>query len=79
MNNPDAMPILDLLIALDEAGCGDVFTDGNRIYILGEVQIPERLWPAWERMRPELIKRLHRPVTCGCSKCGGRPILGKPV
>jgi hypothetical protein len=73
------LSLLDLLMALDDAGCGEMASDGSRIYIFGKGQIPPELIPTWERMKPELLKRLPRLPMCHCPTCGGRPLLGKVV
>lgn len=72
------MTVLDLLIALDRLG--DMASDGRQIYIYGQKDhIPRRYQSEWERLYPELLLQLKRPGVCGCSDCGGRPILGIPV
>lgn len=78
-SDPQELSLLDLLIALDDAGCGDMASDGKHVFFSGSGQIPPELGLSWDRMKPQLLKRLQRLPMCDCPTCGGRPLFGKMV
>jgi hypothetical protein len=79
VSHPNQVSLLELLVALDDAGCGPINTDGENIYVYGTGRIPSEYEELLEALRPELLQRLQKVTRCHCRLCRGRPVPGRPV